>query len=476
MKWMFWIVPNLELVGRAHGQQTVQIQVQPQVVGRSIRDGQVTTVFLAPRYVTAIRMPEPINSVVAGDPASFTAEHSDREPNLVFVKPITAKEAQTNLLISSTRGLQASLLLISRGEPKEEGQPAVDFLMRYKPAGQFMIQPADPPSAMIPQTITVASTTAVSSASGLSVPVVPASLTARGVLKERPALLATAAANSTKLDRPALDDLLDRQRRAPLPVLHGQKPGISPPGKELVKTGVSEVIDQGSEVVVLFSVMNVQDHAVELMPPQIQLGGMKRSGKIVRKSRWSTAEQLPVTDFRISRRRLGPGERADGVVVFKRPSFKRGESRHLCTVLPPRPGARAGPSFFQCWRTGLHSFALRAERMKIVAARNEIRANNKRRPLIAFRLEEKRGQVGKVLPPQRPDVADVGDFDISELDVLSVQPVAELPVHAHQVVGGAAGDPEQEDLGVGLGVELREVPGHRLGLDGRRPTPSAAAQ
>jgi hypothetical protein len=266
-------------------------------------------------------MPEPINSVVVGDPASFTAEHSDREPNLVFVKPITAKEAQTNLLISSTRGLQASLLLISRGEPKEEGQPAVDFLMRYKPAGQFMIQPADSPSAMIPQTLTVGTTT-VSSASGLSARVVPASLTARGVSKERPALT-IAAANSTKLDRPPLDDLLDRQRRAPLPVLYGQKPGISPPGKELVKTGVSEVIDQGSEVVVLFSVMNVQDHAVELMPPQIQLGGMKKSGKIVRKSRWSTAEQLPVTDFRISRRRLGPGERADGVVVFKRPSFKQ---------------------------------------------------------------------------------------------------------------------------------------------------------
>src|SRR5947209_11794069 len=59
MKWMFWIVPMLELVGRAHGQQTVQIQVQPQVVGHSIHDGQVTPVFLAPRYVTAIRMPEP---------------------------------------------------------------------------------------------------------------------------------------------------------------------------------------------------------------------------------------------------------------------------------------------------------------------------------------------------------------------------------------------------------------------------------
>src|ERR1022692_3891606 len=113
MKWMSCIVPILEFVGRAQGQAIVQIQVQPQVVGRSIRDSQVTTVFLAPRYVTAIRMPEPINSVVVGDPSSFSAEHSDREPNLVFVKPITPKAAQTNLLISSTRGLQTSLLLVS---------------------------------------------------------------------------------------------------------------------------------------------------------------------------------------------------------------------------------------------------------------------------------------------------------------------------------------------------------------------------
>ncbi len=323
MKWMSCIVPILEFVGRAQGQAIVQIQVQPQVVGRSIREGQVTTVFLAPRYVTAIRMPEPINSVVVGDPSSFSAEHSDREPNLVFVKPITPKAAQTNLLISSTRGLQASLLLVSRGELKEEGQPSVDFLMRYKPAGHFLIQPADSPSAAIPQTVTVGSTARAPFGVAMPDPVAPASLTNHGVSKEQSATQLPVAANSTTAVRTALDDLLDRQRLAPLPALYGQKPGISPPGKEMVKTGVSEVIDQGSAVVVLFSAVNVQDHAVELMPPQIQLGGMKKSGTIIRKSRWSTSEQLPVTEFRMSRRRLGPGERADGVVVFQRPSFKQ---------------------------------------------------------------------------------------------------------------------------------------------------------
>src|SRR5690349_23052172 len=92
-------------------------EVRPQVVGRAVQEGQVTVVYLAPRFATAIRMPDAVNSVVLGDPDSFTAEHADKEPQIVFVKPITDKAAQTNLLISTTRGYQANLLLISRGQP-----------------------------------------------------------------------------------------------------------------------------------------------------------------------------------------------------------------------------------------------------------------------------------------------------------------------------------------------------------------------
>ena len=33
--------------------------------------------------------------------------------------------------------------------------------------------------------------------------------------------------------------------------------------------------------------------------------------------------QLPVEDFRLSKRRLAPGERADGVVMFERPPYKQ---------------------------------------------------------------------------------------------------------------------------------------------------------
>lgn len=317
-KSLLWIVPMTGLFGQSIDSQPTRIQVQPQVVGRPIRDGQVTTVYLAPRYVTAIRMPEPINSVVIGDPSSFSAEHSDKEPNLVFVKPITQKPVQTNLLISSARGLQASLLLISAGEPKDTSQQSIDFLMRYRPAGQFIVQPSQAPSAVVPQTLDVAGSAPARAVAAAEMRGAQSFLTPVRSTSER-----RLQARSAASEESVLDDLLDRQRRSPLPTLYGQRPGVPNPAKELVKAGISEVIDQGSEVVALFSVVNVQDHAVELMPPQIQLGGKKKTGKIIRRSRWVTSEQLPVADFRLSRRRIGPGERADGVVVFKRPSFKQ---------------------------------------------------------------------------------------------------------------------------------------------------------
>lgn len=276
-------------------------RVQPQVLARAVSDGRVTVVYVAPRYATAIRMHEAISAVVVGDPASFSAEHSEQEPKLVFVKPITTKPAQTNLLISTARGHQASLLLISHGEPNGQEKPQVDFVLRYKPAGRFLIEPAEYPTALVAETASLPE--------GQDVPVLPVKTAAAGPATEP---------NTSPVDSKSttLDELVERQRKAPLPKLHSGKPGIEDPGKELVKAGVSEVIDQGREVIVLFSVVNPQRHPVELTPPQIQLGGKL-------KSKWVTAEQFPIADYRLSRRRIGPNERADGVVVFNRPPYKQ---------------------------------------------------------------------------------------------------------------------------------------------------------
>ena len=109
----------------------------------------------------------------------------------------------------------------------------------------------------------------------------------------------------------------------PVPELYGEHPKGENGGGNRVRTGVSEVIDGGQDVIVLFSVVNPQARSILLMPPQVQLGGKTKQGKLIKQSRWTTAEQLPVMDYRLSKRRLAPGERADGVVVFERPPFKQ---------------------------------------------------------------------------------------------------------------------------------------------------------
>jgi hypothetical protein len=90
-----------------------------------------------------------------------------------------------------------------------------------------------------------------------------------------------------------------------------------------VRAGVGEVVDGGERVIVLFSALNPTNRSILIMAPQVQLGGKAKSGKIIRRSHWTTAEQLPVLNFRLSKRRLAPGERADGVVVFDRPPYKQ---------------------------------------------------------------------------------------------------------------------------------------------------------
>ena len=272
---------------------TQQIAVDPQVRTTSKADLGFRTIDLTPHFVTTIRVSEPVNSVIVGDPALFQVEHSEHEPELVFVKPLVEKSAQSNLLISTSNGRQISFLLINHGAGADSSK--VDFLFRYQARGGFLIQPDPLPVALVSQTTPL----------------------------ERPA--------SAREARPdALDRLLERQKRAPLPALYGQRPENNEFKGDRLRAGISEVIDGGQQVVVLFSVVNTGKNPILLMPPQVQLGGKERTGKLFKHEHWSIAEPLAVTDFLLSRRRIGPGDRADGVVEFERPPYKRsGETLFL---------------------------------------------------------------------------------------------------------------------------------------------------
>jgi hypothetical protein len=129
-----------------------------------------------------------------------------------------------------------------------------------------------------------------------------------------------------------LGKLLEQQEKAPLPMLYGEHVNPESVDGDRVRAGVGRVIDGGDQVVVLFSVVNPTKRAILLMPPQVQLGGRLVSGKLAHHKNWATADQLPVLDFRLSRRRLGPGERADGVVLFERPPYKQSNETLLLQV------------------------------------------------------------------------------------------------------------------------------------------------
>src|SRR5207248_5300914 len=75
-------------------------------------------------------LPEEASSIVVGDPLSFRAEHAEAEPRLVFLKPITTKPAESNVLITTKSGQEISLQIMSPG--KTAVGTRVDFLLEYR--------------------------------------------------------------------------------------------------------------------------------------------------------------------------------------------------------------------------------------------------------------------------------------------------------------------------------------------------------
>ena len=279
-------------IAAACGALAIQVlaQVKPLVSERQMT-GQVNVVRVAPRFATAIRMPEAVSSVIVGDPQKFLVEHSEKEPALVLVKPVVEEAAESNLLVTTVKGRQVSFVLRNEGA----GAHPVDFLLNYRPAGSFLIEESEAPNA--------------------------AEITETKAVSVRP--VGATAASPAAPERDALEELVARQQRAQLPVLFGERAPAPNAQGDPVKVGVSEVVDQGRQVLVLFSVVNPQAKAIALLPPQVQLAGKVKKGVFIRRSRWGTSEQLAVSQYRLSRRRIGPGERADGLVVFDRPSFKQ---------------------------------------------------------------------------------------------------------------------------------------------------------
>jgi hypothetical protein len=79
---------------------------------------------------------------------------------------------------------------------------------------------------------------------------------------------------------------------------------------------------------VAFSVLNASPKTIELLPPQIELTNTTHN----RRDKASKTEPVAIKSYRLTSRKLAPGERADGVAMFERPAFKTSSERLMLQV------------------------------------------------------------------------------------------------------------------------------------------------
>lgn len=257
---------------------------QARIVNLRVDPEQVLVLHLRPGYVSSVRVREEVSSVVLGDPGSFKAEHSDVEPELVFFKAITAKPAQTNALITTEGGREISLSLVSQG--KSDHSDVVDYVLNCERPHSFLI--------------TSAHSSFVVGDTGI-------------VIADDP----TASAPAEKLASGKEQQLI-RSERIENPHWEG----------ELLRVAVGQTTEKERQMSVPFAVVNASGRTIEVLPPQIQLTDMSKD----KHRKTIKAEPVGINDYWMTTRRLAPGARADGVVVFERPSFKQSNEHLLLAV------------------------------------------------------------------------------------------------------------------------------------------------
>jgi hypothetical protein len=262
---------------------------------RTVFEGQPASIRLAPRFTTTIRLPESVNSVVLGDSNLFQAEYSPSEPLLVFARTTASGTAQTSLVISTVLGRQFILLLRSVGSAADPSEAGVDLLVSCQAAQVRFIEEGFP-SALIAETVTVGAAAHLP-----------------------PTFNETISPVDTQNGR--FGEILNRQHDQKIQKLYGDR----------IRVGIGRVTEDGSRLIVSFSVIGSGSEPVELVPPQVQLSGQTKSG-IFRRSRWTTVQQLPLETYQMSQRRLDPGGRIDGVVVFERPPIKQSTEKLMLQI------------------------------------------------------------------------------------------------------------------------------------------------
>jgi hypothetical protein len=196
----------------------------------------------------------------------------------VFLKPITSKPSESNALVTTRSGHEITLHLVSAG--KVAADPPIDFLVEYQRPQSVVVSSSDRQSFLIGEM--------------------------------HPISLPASTSSPPPAEKPDLVRLeLERQKSLSSPAWEGKE----------IFAALGASVKRDQQTVLAFSVLNSSNRTIELLPPQLELVGSGHKGKRIK------AEPIPISEYRITSRRLAPGERADGVVVFERPAFKESTER-----------------------------------------------------------------------------------------------------------------------------------------------------
>jgi hypothetical protein len=270
---MILIIFLLAGIGSAQESKVIPTTTTPE-----IDDDKVTVVYLSPGYTTSVRVPDEVNSVMIGNPTTFKAEHSEAEPKLVFLKPITAQPSESNAMITTKSGHSIALHLVSSGNAAAHAR--VDFQVAYHRPKTLLIDQSTDHSFIIAET--------------------------RSIRPEE---------SNGILTRHEIPDLVAQE-------LEKQKLLSAPVGKDkrvIASVGASSKRDR--QTILAFSILNNSSQTVEFLPPQIELTSAAHGHKPIK------AEPIGVSEYRMTTRILKHGERLDGVVLFERPLFKESSER-----------------------------------------------------------------------------------------------------------------------------------------------------
>ena len=267
-------------------------QVDPTVLDLPITGSTVSDIHLRPLFTTTIRLPEPVTSVAVGAPTLFKVEHSSDDPRLVFIKPTSADTAVSNLIIALKSGQEISIRLLSNGQASTA---PVDFVVNYQPKQSFLIgstdalvghaaAPSDPPAQAKP--------------------------------------IDVALREEEDLASPPWGNGMEKQARN----------GGGAASTEPILVALGTVQNRGERMLVAYSVVNTSSHWIEVLPPQVELRSPDHDAGKKKKQKQTLADQVPVAEFRLSARRLAPGQRADGAVEFARPGFKQSADRLVLEI------------------------------------------------------------------------------------------------------------------------------------------------